>query len=388
LYGEHTSPVLYQYDRFYGLYVYLREKKIKNNPEQRTIHYSGIISKTFWKNMKKITIRDVAHKTGLSITTVSRALDGYSDVAEATRTRIVNAAKKMGYTPNRAARQLRRQRAETIGYIIPTHTVGFADPFFSEFIAGLGDEISSQNYDLLVTTASPASEEEYAQYNRWVQSGKVDGVIVNRVRLQDWRLQYLARNKVPHVSMERSLDPIEFVGIETDVARGMMELVTHLKDHGHKRIAYIGGDAQLKIEQDRFQAYLAGLSAARLSPLPELTTQADLTSEGGYRSAIQLLSLAKPPTAIVCINDLTAIGAMHACHDRNLKVGREIAVAGFDGIADTAHTQPPLTTLNQPVYDIARQLVRMLLALIHNELLPEKQIKVKPNLLIRASTGG
>ena len=153
--------------------------------------------------MKKITIRDVARKTGLSITTVSRALDGYDDVAEETRATVVSTAQKMGYIPNRAARQLRRQQAETIGYIIPVHTVGFADPFFSEFIAGLGDEISSQNYDLLVTSAPPASEEERTQYTRWIQSGKVDGIVVNRVRLQDWRLQYLARTKSPHDSMER-----------------------------------------------------------------------------------------------------------------------------------------------------------------------------------------
>ncbi|MCB0100896.1 MAG: LacI family DNA-binding transcriptional regulator [Anaerolineales bacterium] len=338
--------------------------------------------------MKKITIRDVARKTGLSITTVSRALDGYDDVAEETRATVVSTAQKMGYIPNRAARQLRRQQAETIGYIIPVHTVGFADPFFSEFIAGLGDEISSQNYDLLVTSAPPASEEERTQYTRWIQSGKVDGIIVNRVRLQDWRLQYLARTKTPHVSMERSLDPINFIGIETDVTSGMLELITHLTNAGHKRIAYIGGDSQLKIEQDRFQAYLAGLSAAHLSFRPEMTTQADLTSEGGYQSAIRLLSQSKPPTAIVCINDLTAIGAMHACHDHHLKVGHDIAVAGFDGIADTAHTQPPLTTLDQPVYDIARQLVRMLLSMIHNETLSEKQVMVKPNLLIRASTNG
>jgi LacI family transcriptional regulator len=99
------------------------------------------------------TIRNVAKKLNLSITTVSRALDGYDDVAERTRKLVIETAHEMGYAPNRAARQLRRQQTDTIGYIIPSNSAGFADPFFSEFIAGLGDEASVHNYDLLVTTA-------------------------------------------------------------------------------------------------------------------------------------------------------------------------------------------------------------------------------------------
>jgi DNA-binding LacI/PurR family transcriptional regulator len=112
-----------------------------------------------------------------------------------------------------------------------------------------------------------------------------------------------------------------------------------------------------------------------------------LTPEGGYLATEHLLTLANPPTAIVCVNDLTAIGAMHASHQYGLKVGRDIAIAGFDGISDAAHTQPPLTTLDQPVYDIARQLISMLLSLINGQPLKERQVKIQPKLLIRESTG-
>lgn len=334
------------------------------------------------------TIRDVARQLNLSITTVSRALDGYDDVASSTRKLVIQTAREMGYFPNRAARQLRRMRTDTIGYIIPMVSSGFADPFFSEFIAGLGDEASINNYDLLVTTAAPASPEEKALYQRWVQSGKVDGVIINRVRLSDWRLNYLAEQNIPHVCLERSPSQAQFIGIEVDAWGGMMELTDHLINLGHSRIAYIGGNLELKIDHDRYSGYLAGLRAASIVPDPALVIHTDLTSEGGFQAASRLLNLAIPPTAIVCMNDLMAIGAMHAVHQSGMKVGRDIAIAGFDGIADAAHVQPPLTTLDQPVYKIARQLVAMLLALIHGEPLGEQQVKIQPELLIRASTLG
>lgn len=336
----------------------------------------------------RLTIRDVAKKLNLSITTVSRALDGYDDVSERTRKLVVETAREMGYAPNRAARQLRRQQTDTIGYIIPSNSTGFADPFFSEFIAGLGDEASAHNYDLLVTTAPPSSPNEKAQYERWVQGGKVDGLVVNRVQLDDWRLHYLAEQGIPHVSLERSLALLDFVGVEVDSYNGFLELMAYLVNQGHSRIAYIGGDPNLKIQNDHHSGYQAGLKAAQITPEPGLIARADLTPEGGYQAAEHLLKLANPPTAIVCVNDLTAIGAMHATHQYGYKVGRDIAIAGFDGIADSAHTQPPLTTLDQPVYTIARQLVTMLFSLITGKPIAERQVRLQPKLLIRESTGG
>jgi LacI family transcriptional regulator len=333
------------------------------------------------------TIRDVAKRLNLSITTVSRAIDGYDDVAEETRQLVIRTALEMGYVPNRAARQLRRQRTDTIGYILPADKPQFADAFFAEFIAGLGDEAAVRNYDLLVSAAPPASPAEKALYQRWVQGGKVGGMVVNRIFLEDWRLKFLAEQKIPHVSLERSLSQIDFVGIEADSHSGFLNLISHLVSQGHNRIAYIGGNPELKIDYDRYGGYQAGLQQAKIKPVPSLVERADLTPEGGFQAAKRLLALASPPTAIVCVNDLTGIGAMHAAHEQGLKVGSDIAIAGFDGIADSAHTQPPLTTLDQPVYAIARQLVTMLLALINDEPLEQRQVIIQPTLLLRASTG-
>ena len=166
------------------------------------------------------SIRDVAKRLNISITTVSRALDGYSDVAEETRQLVINTAQEMGYVPNRATRQLRRQRTDTIGYILPAHAPQFADPFFSEFIAGLGDEATSHNLDLLVSTAAPNSDLERQSYERWVHGRKVDGLVLNRMRLHDWRVQYLSKTDLPFVSLERSLDRSDHASVEVDSVSG------------------------------------------------------------------------------------------------------------------------------------------------------------------------
>ncbi len=338
--------------------------------------------------MPPVTIRDVAKRLNLSITTVSRALDGYDDVAEDTRQRVIKAAQEMGYTPNQAARQLRRQRTDTIGYILPAEKPRFADPFFAEFIAGLGDEAAAYNFDLLVTSAPPDTESEHQAYQRWVHGHKVDGLVINRLRLYDWRVQYLSQIGFHFVTQERSLDPLDYVSVEVDGQRWFKILVDHLVSLGHKRIAYIGAAPDLKIQSDRFLGYHDGLQSAGLTFDAGLVVEGDLTAEGGYRAATRLLSLPEPPTAIACVDDMTAIGVLHAARAFGRRVGADLAVSGFDGIEGFEHTQPPLTTVNQPVYQIARQMVQMLVKLIAGDPLCEKHAQVEPVLEIRASTAG
>lgn len=335
-----------------------------------------------------VTIRDVAKRLNLSITTVSRALDGYDDVAAETRQRVIAVAREMGYIPSHAARQMRRQRTETLGYILPTALPRFADPFFSEFIAGLGDEATLHNFDLLVSTAPPGSAAEQALYQRWVQGRRVDGMVLSRMRLDDWRAQYLHQAGLPFVASGRSRTSVDFPYVEVDSRSGFAALVAHLVARGYRRIAYIGAPATLTLQADRFAGYRDGLAAAGIEFDPSLVAEGNLTRMGGYQAAQRLLALPQPPTAIIGVNDLTAIGAMRAARERGLVIGRDLAVAGFDGTEDAEHADPPLTTLNQPVYDIARQLVRMLLALIAGEPLAERQVVLQPELIVRESTGG
>jgi LacI family transcriptional regulator len=334
-----------------------------------------------------VSIREVARRLNLSITTVSRALDGYSDVAQETRQRVIQAAQEMGYVPNRAARQLRKQRAETIGYIQPTTVPRFSDPFYSDFIAGLGDEVARNNYDLLISSAPPAEESERLVYQRWVRSRKVDGYVLNRLRLHDWRIQYLVQMRIPFVTLERTLDDVDYPSVEVDGQAGIKALVEYLITQGHSRIAYIGASPELTIQAQRYSGFSQGLQEMGVVNQPGLVTEGDLTHQGGYQAAQKLLSSSNPPTAIVCINDVTAIGAIRGAAEQGLIVGRDVAISGFDGIEEGEHTQPSLTTLKQPVYEIAQELVKILLAEIDGIPLASRRIQLQPELILRASTG-
>ena len=335
-----------------------------------------------------VTIRDVAKKLNLSPTTVSRALDGYDDVSEATRQRVVEAAREMGYVPDRMARQLRRKRTDVIGYILPAYPPRFSDPLFNEFISGLGDEAAVHNYDLIISSAPPGEDNEMHMYRRWIQSRRADGIVLSRMRLDDWRVKYLQDVSFPFVAFGRSRTPKDFPLIGVDGENGVKQLVKHLAQQGHRRIAFIGAPSGLTLQADRFSGFTKGLLESGVELDRDLVAVGDLTRKGGNDAARALLAQKNPPTAIVCANDLTAIGAVSAAHEAGLKVGQNIAIAGFDGIEDTEHTLPPITTLRQPVYEIARRLVQMLIQIISGEALEEMQVVLKPELVLRESTEG
>jgi DNA-binding LacI/PurR family transcriptional regulator len=157
-------------------------------------------------------------------------------------------------------------------------------------------------------------------------------------------------------------------------------------DNGYRRFAFIGGPPFLTIHTVRFDGYCQALVANKIPLDTNLIASADLTSNGGYQVAKRLLWITDPPDAILCINDQTAFGVLHAAREAGRFVGKDIAVAGFDGLQDTKFSQPTLTSLNQPLYEIARQLARMLIAEINGQSLEERQVVIHPILQIREST--
>lgn len=333
------------------------------------------------------TIHDVAKKLKISITTVSRALDGYDDVADRTRELVIKAADEMGYAPNRAARQLRRQKAETIGFILPSISKRINEPFFTEFISGLGEELSSRNFDLLISNAKD-EEGERNLYHRWVNSRKVDGFILSRIRRHDWRMDYLSERGIPFVGLGKSQGAIEYSCIRIEAAEAYLNLVRHIQGNGFSRFAFIGGPSDLINHIDRLKWFKAALKKSGLEVDKNNIVSTDMSSTGGYEAAKKLLANSIVPDAILCVNDETAFGVLHALHENGLKVGKDIAVAGFDGVQDSRHTEPPLTTLDIPVSEIARKLVMLLVENLDNQQLEAQEIIVEPDLLIRDSSGG
>jgi DNA-binding LacI/PurR family transcriptional regulator len=333
------------------------------------------------------TIRDVAKQLGLSIYTVSRALDGYDDVAERTRQLVIETASEMGYVPNRAARQLRRQKTETIGFILPSIAKKFNEPFFTEFISGLGEELSARNFDLLVSNAT-TDEGERSLYDRWAKSHKVDGFILNRMRRHDWRVTYLKEHGISFVALGKSQDGIDYPLARIDAADEYLNLIQHIQGNGFSRFGFIGAPTDLINHIERLKWFKLALKKSGLEFDPDLVVSTDMTSTGGYEAARTLLSDSAPVDALMCVNDQTAYGVLHAAHEQGLNIGTDIAIAGFDGLRDSDHTEPALTTLAIPVAEIAEQLVQMLLKLTNNEKLDKQEIIFKPELRIRASTGG
>ncbi len=332
----------------------------------------------------RVTLKTIAEEAGVSITTVSRALAGYGDVNEQTRRRIVAIAERLGYQPNLAARHLRSKRTYTIGMVIP-RTAHYSDPFFMELVAGVGKQASEHGYDLLLS-AQMQGEEELSAYRRMVAGGRVDGMIVARVLWQDPRIAYLRQAYHPFVAFGRSEDP-DHPYIDVDGAEGMYQLVAHLAEYGHTRIALIQSPRELAFTADRCGGYRRGLEAFGLPFRAEYVAQGDLTRASGRRAAETLLALPTPPTAIIACNDLMALGASEAVQARGLRVGQDVAIAGFDDIPEATTATPPLTTVRQPIYGIGHRLVDMLVRLMQHEEVENTQVLLQPELVIRASSG-
>ncbi len=168
----------------------------------------------------------------------------------------------------------------------------------------------------------------------------------------------------------------------------MVELVAHLVQGGYQRLAFIGGPEDLVIHTQRLDGFRRGLELAGLPFDPRQVVSSDLTSDGGCQAIYRLRWESDPPDAIVCVNDETAIGALRAAHEMGLQVGSELAISGFEGGQASGYTDPPLTTLEIPVYEIARRLVQMLAAEIQGRPLAERQAVFHPRLLARESTHG
>lgn len=337
--------------------------------------------------MASVTLKDLAAKLELSITTVSRALAGYSDVAETTRQRVLRTAQEMGYVPDATARRLQKGRTDTIGFVIPTSGPRFSDPFFSELLAGIGNEAARHNFDLLVSTRPPDTPEEDAVYQRMAEGRLVDGLLIVRTRVQDRRIAYLSKLNFPFVAFGRSDLDVEFPFVDEEGFRGLELVTQHLIDLGYQQLAFISAPWGLMFCVLRKAGLEASLKRNGLSIEPEHIIVSDLTQRGGFRAMNELLDLPSPPTAVIACNDLMALGAISAAQKRGLEVGRDIAITGFDDIPLAEHSHPSLTTVHQPIYDIGLRICDMLIRLIKGEELIERHVLLQPELIVRESSG-
>jgi len=332
-----------------------------------------------------VTLKDIATHVGKSVTTVSRALAGYDDVSPATREHVRQVALELGYEPNITARQLQKQRTDTLALILPTYGPRFSDPFFSEFLTGVGNEAARQGFDLLVSTQAPGEVEKNA-YLRSIRSRRVDGFIIVRTRRQDARIDMLREHNYPFAAFGRIEDGNGFPLVDEDSETGMQLVVEHLIERGHTRLACIAAPSDLMLAHYRLKGFVNALDVYGLPVDNALVVEGDLTQRSGREAAGQLLDMLQPPTAIAACNDLMALGAMSAAQERGLIVGKDVSITGFDDIPLAEHAHPPLTTIHQPIYRIGSMVCQMLVKVVKGEQIAEQQVVLQPSLVVRQSS--
>ncbi|MBM1174822.1 LacI family DNA-binding transcriptional regulator [Microvirga arabica] len=305
------------------------------------------------------SLKHLAQSLGLSITTVSRALDGYSDVAPATRERVRAAAQAIHYQPNSAARSLRRRKAEAVAVTLPTEPGRFGPPTFLNMLAACGHRLAEEGLDLMLLPTA-GRVEEMETYRRLLDGRRADAVIVVRTRLDDERVAFLKERGIPFVTHGRTARSDEHAFIDGDGEAGFREAARHLASLGHRRIAHIAAPQDLTFAHLRRRGWLAALEEVGLSDRPECTAQP--TEAGGYEAARWLMQQRTPPTALLCATDSMAIGALSALKEKGLMAGRDIAVIGHDNLPAAAFTDPPLSTMEIAAPDVGRQLAEMLIA--------------------------
>ncbi|HLZ55887.1 MAG TPA: LacI family DNA-binding transcriptional regulator [Ktedonosporobacter sp.] len=350
------------------------------------------------------TIHDVAKAAGVSITTVSRALNGYSDVSEKTRQRVKRVAGELGYRPNATARNLRVKRTNTIAFApcAPKHVD--SKLFFKEFIGILAFDCFQHNLSLLATL--PFSEQYEAEmYQELAGTGRVDGIILATIQPQDIRIPLLQKMGVPFVAFGRLVDEknLSYPFVDVDGKTGVRKLVDYLYTQGHRRIAYLSDTLGPSFLYYRRNGYLESLHNHGLPEDPRLMAMGMQRLEDIAREVTRMFALPAEmaPTALVTSNDQLALYALTTVREMGQSIGKgpgQIAVASFDDLPFAAYVEPALTTMRQPMEDLSKLMLALLVSILKHEKLTisktlyphliqlgEQQFLLEPELIIRDS---
>ncbi|MBO8142422.1 MAG: LacI family DNA-binding transcriptional regulator [Firmicutes bacterium] len=298
-------------------------------------------------------LKDLAKAAGVSVSAASRALNGYPDVSDTTRKRVLAAAQRLGYRPDPAARSLVTKKSQSIGvFVLSQAGPLFSHSFAAEVLDGILDRLAESEYDVVLFGRSRI--ETAGSFRTLCAQRRVEAAVFMGLRSDDPRLEELGELGVPVVTLDVPLPWANVMCVTCDNAQAARRAIEHLLALGHRRIGLVNGHEAAPVSTARAAGYREALLAAGIPPDGTLERTGDFTVDGGRLAALDLLRLADPPTAIFCASDLMALGALRAAEDLGLSVPGDVSVVGFDDIPAAVESRPPLTTVHQPRYAMGR----------------------------------
>lgn len=333
------------------------------------------------------TIKDVAREAGVTTATVSYVLNGTGRVSEATRQKVLAAARKLHYRPSVIAQNLRAGESRIIGYAWPAEAVGEWVPAMQQFLYYLSVAVERAGYHVLTFITDPT--DPVGSYAGLFDAGWVDGFVVAPVTCDDPRVAYLLAASIPFVAYGDTGKGWDFPRVEVNDAHGMALAVRHLLAHGHRRIGFVAAEGAHPGARHA-AGYARALEEAGITPDDRWQVVTGSMSQDGYHAARQLMMQppAVRPTAIACASDALAIGVIQYLVEAGQVVGRDVAVTGYDDGPAAAHLTPPLTSVRAPLEMVAEWLVALLLDVLYGTSEYERHLLLEPSLVVRASSGG
>ena len=334
----------------------------------------------------KVTLRDVAAKAGVSYQTVSKVLNDKGDFSSDTKNRVWAAIEELKYRPNISARNLRTQSSNLIGFGWLQAESGAPRPILDAFLYSTVCNFEAAGYHLL--TFLVADMDDTAIYQKLYRQRQVEGFVMADTNDNDPRIAHMIKNKIPFVSFGRANDQWDFCWVDVDGLCGLEKNITHLIKQGHQRIGLLSWPIGSKEGLHREMGYFKALNQVGIDADERWLVRGENAVRAGVEGFQQLWSLPAGlrPTAVACVSDLIAIGAMNGAAAAGLEVGRDIAVTGYDDTPMAEFLHPPLTSVRQPIAQVGEHVVDLLLKQINGQEIAEKGILLSPELIVRASS--
>ncbi|MFE9021004.1 LacI family DNA-binding transcriptional regulator [Streptomyces sp. NPDC007808] len=330
------------------------------------------------------TLEEVAARAGVGRGTVSRVINNAAGVKESTREAVQRAIQELGYVPNLAARSLAGRRTDAVALVLtePDWRV-FAEPFFSEIVGSLGDALTDTGMQLMLTLVR--SDTERKRFLEYARGGRVDGVLLLSVHAGDRLPDMLAEARLPTVMLGRRSGDEYVSYVDADNVGGARSAVSHLLARGRRAIATIAGPLDMYVAQCRLRGYQDALALAGLTYEESLVAEGDFTEESGRRAMAELLARHPEIDGVLAASDTTAVGALHALRAAGRRVPEDVAVIGFDDFPLAQRTEPRLTTVRQPLEDMGRAMIRLLLEDMEEPSVAYRHVILRTELQVRDS---